>query len=185
MKRVLSDFKTLIAEVIGLFGGFFWAKSTSWDYEPMILFLVSLFSLLITLWFILFQKDNSDNLKTQNKESETKQTIDYISNLDAVDIMKEIDKVSPFLKKQIEKNYIGLRVKWIVSFDSIFTTKGIRFHVTSLYKGKYPWVYFDIDIEQYSFFKIAKKKQQFLITGTIIEIGGGTFTLEVNDIQES
>jgi hypothetical protein len=47
MKKILEDIKTFVAEVIGLIGGLFWAKSSNWEYEPIILIAISLAGIII------------------------------------------------------------------------------------------------------------------------------------------
>lgn len=47
MKQILEDFKTLIAEIIGLVGGLIWAANCNWDYEPIILIVISLVGIII------------------------------------------------------------------------------------------------------------------------------------------
>lgn len=47
MRNFLENIKTFVVELIGLIGGFIWAKQTNWDYEPMILMAVSAVGILI------------------------------------------------------------------------------------------------------------------------------------------
>jgi hypothetical protein len=47
MKNFLEDIKTFVGEVIGLIGGLFWGYKADWDYEPVILILISLAGILI------------------------------------------------------------------------------------------------------------------------------------------
>jgi hypothetical protein len=176
MKKIFLDIKTLIAELIGLFGGFLWARGTNWDYEPLILFIISLVSLLLTLGLHFFK-----NGKIGKKFSQEDKNI-FISNLDANKITTEIENTLPYLRNQVESNYIGMGINWDVSLDSIKKKKGSVYHVTTLYKGNYPWIYFDIDIEQFSFFKIAQKNHPLTITGRIKNIGGNTFTIDIMEI---
>jgi len=169
LRNFFSDIKTLIAEVIGLFGGFFWAKSTSWDYEPLILFIISLSSLLITIG-LLFSKKSNEQLK---------------NSIDAKKILSDIENTSPYLRDQAASNYVGLQIHWEVSFSSIRNINTNIYHVTTLYRGSYPWIYFDIDIEQYPFLKVARKKQNFSITGKIKTIGENTVTIDIEEIHET
>ena len=151
MRKMFSSIKTLIVEVIGLFGGFFWAKSTNWHYEPLILFITSLASILLTLGLIFSKKSSEQTNKS----------------LDAKKILADIEKTTPYLRNQAESSYVGLKIQWKVSFYSISNINTNTYHVTTLYKGNYPWIYFNIDIEQYPFLKVATKKQNFLIKGKI------------------
>jgi hypothetical protein len=45
-------------------------------------------------------------------------------------------------------------------------------------------VIFDVNIEEYSFFKIAKKGQRFLIIGKIKEINNNTFTINIEKVYK-
>ncbi len=47
MRNIFENIKTLIVELIGLIGGFIWAKHSNWDYEPLILMAVSFVGLVI------------------------------------------------------------------------------------------------------------------------------------------
>lgn len=54
MRNILENIKTLIVELIGLIGGFIWAKHSNWDYEPLILMAVSFIGLIIFLFLRFF-----------------------------------------------------------------------------------------------------------------------------------
>ena len=41
MKRYFEDYKALVLELIGVIGGLLWGKNTNWDYEPVILLIIS------------------------------------------------------------------------------------------------------------------------------------------------
>jgi len=47
MRSFLENIKTFIGELIGLVGGFVWAKDTNWDYEPIILLTISAVGIII------------------------------------------------------------------------------------------------------------------------------------------
>ena len=177
MKKIFLDIKTLIAELIGLFGGLFWARSTNWDYEPLILFIISFASVVLTLGLHFYYKNGMTGKKFSQEDKNV-----FISNLDANKITTEIENTLPYLRNHVESNYIGMGINWDVSFDSIKKKKGNVYHVTTLYKGNSPWIYFDIDIEQFSFFKIAQKNHPLTITGKIKNIGSNTFTIDIMEI---
>lgn len=47
MRTFLENIKTLIGELIGLVGGFIWAKHSNWDYEPIMLMTISAVGIII------------------------------------------------------------------------------------------------------------------------------------------
>ena len=53
MRNFLENIKTLIVELIGLKGGFIWARQSNWDYEPIILICVSAVGIIIFFVFRL------------------------------------------------------------------------------------------------------------------------------------
>jgi hypothetical protein len=56
MINILKNVYTLLIEIIGLVGGFLWARSTSWDYEPIILMAVSFVGILSYLIIVFSGK---------------------------------------------------------------------------------------------------------------------------------
>ena len=65
MKSIIHNTFTLIIALIGLIGGFFWCIQSKWEYEPLILLLISASQ--IILYFTVPRdepnKDNSKNLQ--------------------------------------------------------------------------------------------------------------------------
>ena len=59
MKRFLENINTLLVELLGLVGGFIWAKNTNWDWEPLILMAVSLVGVIIFI-LLKFVPDHED-----------------------------------------------------------------------------------------------------------------------------
>lgn len=179
MKKIFTDFKTLIAELVGLIGGGFWAKSSNWDYEPLILVTISFASLCLTIYFELFGKQMHKELSINPSEIENP-----ISNLDAKKIINELDNAAPFQTNQLKSNYKDFRIKWEVVLESVHNTVGDDYIIMTLYKGNYPWVNFTVNINKYPNFKIAKKKDRYLITGKIKIVGGNDFTIDLEEIQQ-
>jgi len=187
MRKIFLDIKTRIAEIVGLVGGFFWARKTNWDYEPTILFTISLTSILITIIIYFFTKNPKISESVKIPDPKTGNRNRFKNNIssdlfEAKAIQEEIKRTSPYLREQVQASYIGLGVEWEVSFHTIWKNAGSEYYVTTRYKDGYPWVYFIIDIDKYPIFKIAKDGHHFMISGKIVGIDGNTFTIQIDNI---
>jgi hypothetical protein len=45
MRDIINNIKILLIAIIGVVGGGFWAYSSNWEYEPIILIVVSFFEI--------------------------------------------------------------------------------------------------------------------------------------------
>ena len=59
MKEILKDVKIFIAEAIGVVGGIFWGINSKWEYEPVILLLISSIGIIIFFILKLIPKDET------------------------------------------------------------------------------------------------------------------------------
>lgn len=59
MTHFLGNLKTILLEAIGLIGGLIWAIHTNWDYEPVILVILSLIGLSISI--VLRFRESDEN----------------------------------------------------------------------------------------------------------------------------
>ncbi len=59
MKKFLENINTFLVELLGLTGGFIWAKNTDWDWEPLILIAVSFIGV-VTFILLRFVPDHED-----------------------------------------------------------------------------------------------------------------------------
>ena len=59
VKEILEDIKLFIAETIGIVGGIIWGINSKWDYEPVILLLISSIGMLIFFILKIIPKDES------------------------------------------------------------------------------------------------------------------------------
>lgn len=59
MKKFLENINTFLVELLGLIGGFIWAKSTNWDWEPIILMAVSFVGVVVFI-LLKFIPDHED-----------------------------------------------------------------------------------------------------------------------------
>jgi hypothetical protein len=59
MKNFLENINTFLVELLGLVGGFIWAKNTNWDWEPLILMAVSFVGIAVFI-LLRFVPDHED-----------------------------------------------------------------------------------------------------------------------------
>jgi hypothetical protein len=59
MKKFLENINTFLVELLGLVGGFIWAKTSNWDWEPLILMAVSFVGIAVFI-LLKFVPDHED-----------------------------------------------------------------------------------------------------------------------------
>lgn len=171
MRYFLADMKTIIAELIGIIGGFFWARATSWDYEPLILLCVSSFGLVISLYF-LFNKENPEpqivHVVKEIKENESSQNKISVETPEAIE--NKIAAVAKFQEDDIANHYVGLIVQWHLKLFLIHKRNlpAITVVMKSV-NGAYTNISFDTNTNAHPIFKIAEDKKEFLVKGEIIK----------------
>lgn len=95
------------------------------------------------------------------------------------DIIESVKQVPPFQQNSIEASYSGQLITWTLSFNSIGQVKkGNIWNVMSRNPGSYPWVYFDINIEQYPQFKLIHQDEELIVTGVIDRVSGHDINLK-------
>ena len=104
------------------------------------------------------------------------------------EIQAEIEKVPLYLESEVRSSYVGMNVKWDVTLHSIEKRTDKGYSISTVFKGKdrsrNVLVFFGVNIENYPFFKTAKRDQPFLITGKITSVGKSYFTVDVENIYE-
>lgn len=118
---------------------------------------------------------------SKNKLLETKHI--KISNIRADTAWHTILESPPYLKEEVAKNFEGIKVKWDVAIQQISKTDEDKVHVMSLYKGGYPWIYFDVDISEYPILKTLEKDTNITITGTILNSSNGGFEINLDKLE--
>lgn len=102
MREILEDAKTIIVELIGIIGGFLWAKHTEWDYEPLILLVASSIGLVISLSLFLLKKNNNSSTSGRNDTSSNnlskEKAAEYISVASIKTVSNNIEVVEDRLK---------------------------------------------------------------------------------------
>lgn len=98
--------------------------------------------------------------------------------LEPKDIVKKVAQTPPFQQNSTEASYSGQSISWNLNFYSISQIeKGVMWHVMTRNSDNYPWVYFDIDIEQYPQFKIINRNEEIQVTGIIDKVSGHEINL--------
>ena len=67
MKNIITDIKTLLVAIVGLIGGGLWAYSSDWEYEPMILIIISLIEI---IGYFFVKRDNIEEKKVEIKSTQ-------------------------------------------------------------------------------------------------------------------
>jgi len=98
------------------------------------------------------------------------------------EIIQEINERPPFQQPTAAESYLGLRVSWDATFESVFQVSSGLWHMCLCDRGSYPWIYCDVDIKDFPELKIAKKGAQLRVAGEIIVISDGTITLAMHRI---
>ena len=95
------------------------------------------------------------------------------------DIIEKIKQTPPFQQNNVEASYSGQKVTWKVYFHSIRQIQGdTNWHVMSRDADMYPWIYFDIDINNYPQFRILHIDDALEVTGVIDRVSGHDINLK-------
>src|SRR5207237_9214935 len=92
-------------------------------------------------------------------------------------IIKEIDSRPPFQQEEAGQHYLGLNVKWKVTFHSARKVSDTVTFLMLLDRGSYPWIYCDVFISDYPAIKTAQQGSKLFVTAAIARIEGNTITL--------
>ena len=107
MRKILEDAKAIIAELIGIIGGFWWGNATKWDFEPLILLIASSIGLLSSLSLLLLKKDNkasvtaTNNIADKNTLSKENKT-EIGSGVSTKVVNNDIEVVTPRVESKSE-----------------------------------------------------------------------------------
>lgn len=94
------------------------------------------------------------------------------------DIIKNVAQTPPFQQNSVGASYSGQNISWKLNFYLISQIKeGAIWHVMTRDSDNSPWVYFDIDIEQYPQFKIIHQNEEIRVTGVIDKVSGHEINL--------
>jgi hypothetical protein len=171
MRRFFENIKTIFTELVGVIGGFFWARSTKWDYEPLILLCISGACLLISLFLLFSKEKHITPLSSPNINGEIKELPNpVITDINPQNIKQKIENASLYQRNDIANNFVGLNVQWNLKLFTIHKRNNNKIYITMKpLDNTFPLISFETDIEQYPIFKIAEKDNKFIVTGKIIK----------------
>lgn len=201
MKRLFEDTKTIIVEAVGAIGGFIWAGSSNWDYEPLILMIVSLIGLAVSIISILLKDDQTKfemrpHFEPQitgttgepmiEKHSEVKSLVKGpFTNILPNVIKEQVTKVPLFQQNDVAQNFVGLSIQWKLTLFMIHKRAENKVMVTMKQEGYiYPRINFSADVDNYPILKIAQDEKEFLVSGIIAQCNSYEIELELIDLQE-
>ena len=129
---------------------------------------------------------NNNNYQLPDLENSSVKKYPEISSLTALEIIKKIEESALMQQEETAKNYYGIRVKWRVRLQSIYTKTKNEVKVRSSYEDKelFPCVIFHVNTEKYPNIKVAEKGMVYNITGTIINYQAGDFDLNIEILEE-
>jgi hypothetical protein len=52
------------------------------------------------------------------------------------------------------------------------------------FEGKYPWVYFQLDLKEHPNLKVAKQGCEFIVTGLILNYKNNVFDIDLENLEE-
>lgn len=194
MKHFFENIKTIIGEFIGLIGGMLWASNSKWDYEPVILSIVSGIGLLISIALLVIKKGDSNvsvtpatpiTIPETNASLISNQTNNSaVNNIEPKAIKETIKNAPPFQRNATAKNFIGLNVEWNLQLFMIHTRESNSVIVSmEPLDQEFLRINFKTDIEKYPILKIAHKKTKFKVTGKIILCSIYDIELEITNLQ--
>lgn len=108
-----------------------------------------------------------------------------ISKFSAIEIRDVINDSPVFQKEEIAKNYQGIRIKWKVALNSIHKDSGNIVSLMTKFEGGYPWVHFEVDLNDYPYLKIAKEGKILIITGLISKYESNSFYIDLEKMEEN
>jgi hypothetical protein len=90
------------------------------------------------------------------------------------EIMHEVETLPPYLRKEAEKGYVGLKVDWELKLLDVDTDEREEVINISAYhkEAVYPAIYFDVDINEYPEVRTINVGDEFNVLGEIGRISG-------------
>ncbi|MBK6772068.1 MAG: hypothetical protein IPG78_08085 [Ignavibacteria bacterium] len=186
MRSFIADIKTIIIELVGIIGGFFWARATSWDYEPLILLCVSIFGLVISLYFLFSKEKIEPQIVHFVKDvTETEKSNNKVSNETPETIGKKIADSPIFQREDTANHYVGLIVHWHLRLFIIHKRNPPNIIVSMIPLDKlYPSISFNTNTNEHPIFKIAVDFKKFVVKGEIIKCTPNEIELNLMELQE-
>lgn len=127
--------------------------------------------------------NNNYTIVEQEKVREKGNT--KISKFSALEIRDNIEQSPLFQKEEVAKNYEGIRIKWRVMLKSINIESQNIVSLMTNFEGKYPWVNFDADLNDYPYLKVVKEGKELIITGIISKYRSNSFYIDIENMEEA
>jgi hypothetical protein len=101
----------------------------------------------------------------------------YVNRPYPIEIIEQINKLPLIQKRDAEKSYVGLRVNWETTLSDLYPHEPGIYRLALQDRGRYPWIFCNIDISKYPEIKIALAGQKLWVRGEIAEVDGHTIHL--------
>jgi hypothetical protein len=119
------------------------------------------------------------NEKADTKDSKFKITSETLSDKSITDsdgykLVKKMEKEPPYSRKAAENACIGQEINWEVKYQDLNEVKG-KADMVRLYlvcKEGFPWVYGEVSLKDYPWFKTLKHDTKLNVKGKIISFHG-------------
>ena len=155
MRKVFENIKTIFAELIGLIGGFFWARHVHWDYEPLILVIGSGAAFLFSIVLVFFKEKKESQQETIIKSEDS-----TITNIDPEKIVNQIGSAPLYQQEGIANHFTGINVRWSLKLYLVHKRGNNQILVTMATLDKTNVkVSFETNIDKYPILKIAEDKK--------------------------
>lgn len=126
----------------------------------------------------------NNNYTIVEQEKEREKGNNKISKFSANEIKDAVDNSPVFQKDEVAKNYQGIRIKWKVTLNSIHAESESRASLMTRFEGGYPWVHFEVNLNDYPYLKVAKEDKPLIITGVISNYRSNSFYIDLENIEE-
>jgi hypothetical protein len=118
-------------------------------------------------------------IQEKNHSTPLPQPLDSISNdITPSKITNYLRTLPPVQQESAAAHYKGIKVSWKLNLQHTHTISGVKLHLMMLNNGKYPWVYCDVDPNEYPILRVIKKNQLFTVQGEIESVSSGTIILK-------
>jgi len=95
------------------------------------------------------------------------------------DIMNYLDGLPPLQKDSAAQHYKGIKVSWLVNLRNGYNLENGKLRLIMGTKGKlFPWIFCDVDPEQYPLLRVIKETQPFRVDGEIKQVSGHDIDLK-------
>jgi hypothetical protein len=110
--------------------------------------------------------------------------VEYRETPDPKEIMNSYNDAAPFQRVSVGQSYIGIRVRWNVTFHTLHPLANDQFQVMMLNSGSsYPWIYCTIVIADYPELKVLRVGHKMQVSGEIYNVRGNEIFLKESTLR--